>query len=278
MVLFVLQNNSFDRIGRLITPCLDYCRDRGLPFVDRSLTAELDIDAWDLDETSGLLVYGSVGWVKRFKESRYSQWIDYEPDTFAASTWVPILGKAAFNGDGWLSSAREVAERLGADGERLHVRPDNDDKAFAGALYSREEWNRMLLGRSRLLGKDLSSVLCWVSRPQEIAAEVRCWIVGGDVVGASYYRRGGSHFIEQVEDRGLLETCRELASLYLPARNVVMDIALSGSDHFVLEYNPIHSSGWYAVNVHDVLDCWIADIQANLFHRASSVVPLVKQD
>lgn len=258
MTILVLQNNSQDRIGRLIVPCLDYCRDRGVPFVDRSLTADFDPDALDFGDGEGVIIYGSVGWMKRFKDSRHSRWVHYDPTAFAASVWAPVFGDMAFNGPGrgWLDSAVGVGQALSRGDKRLHVRPDRDDKAFPGGVFNLTEWEAMISDRSALIGVDLSRIECWVSPVRDITAEIRVWIVDGEVVGASYYRRDGGLYLAPVHDQGLLDHLAAYSKTYLPCATVVMDIAFDGAESGVLEFNPIHSSGWYAVDVGAVIDAW----------------------
>jgi hypothetical protein len=259
MTVFVLQNNSFDRIGRLIVPCLEYCSRHGHEFVDRSLTEDLDVDAIELDESAGLLVYGSVGWAKRFKASRFGGWIDYDEDAFAASNWGPILGERAFNGGGMVMSALEVSARL-ALGGRFHLRPDKEDKAFAGGVFDAVSWASTIKEREGLLGKKLDDLPCWLSETKAIDAEIRCWFVDGALVEASFYRQDDAMLIERVTDPGMMRLAADLGCLYLPCGTVVLDIALQGDDAAVLEYNPIHSSGWYAADVDRVLGAWVEQL------------------
>jgi hypothetical protein len=266
MTVFVLQNNSLDRIGRLIMPCVDYCARHGIEFVDRSLTVDLDVDRLDIDESDGLLVYGSVGWAKRFKDSRFGRWIDYDEDAFAASTWGPLLGERALNGRGEVMTVKEVSRRLAAGG-RLHLRPDRNDKAFAGGVFDAVAWAEMLAERRSSLGVTLDDVVCWASPAQPIDGEVRCWFVGGELVEASRYRRDGALVIERVEDPGVMDVAAELGGCYLPVANAVMDIAFQGGDAYVIEYNKIHSAGWYAADVDRVLDAWTAELRTRAVSR-----------
>ncbi|MBY3155495.1 ATP-grasp domain-containing protein [Rhizobium laguerreae] len=260
MTVFALQNNSLDRIGRLVMPCVDYCNRRGLAFVDRSLTVDLDVDTLDIDDTRGLLVYGSVGWAKRFRDSRYGRWIDYDEDAFATSTWSPVLGGRALNGRGELMTVQEVTRRL-ASGGRLHLRPDRNDKAFGGGLFDAASWSGMLAEKKSSMGVVLDETVCWASVPKAIDEEIRCWFVGGELVEASRYRKDGALVIERVDDPGVMRAASELGGWYLPRDNAVMDIAIQGGDTFVVEYNKIHSAGWYSADVDRVLDAWVADLE-----------------
>lgn len=267
MTLFVLQNNSLDRIGRLVLPCVEYCARHGLEFVDRSLTADLDVDQLDLDESGGLLVYGSVGWAKRFKASRFGRWIDYDEDAFATSTWSPVLGERSLNGKGELITVQEVTRRL-ALGGHLHLRPDRNDKAFAGGVFDAVTWDGMLAEKRSSTGVFLDETECWASATKEIDQEIRCWFVGGELVEASRYRLNGGLVIERVDDPGILRVASELGGCYLPRDNTVMDIAFHRGEAYVVEYNKIHSAGWYAAEVNRVLDAWVEELRARAVNRS----------
>jgi hypothetical protein len=266
MTVFALQNNSLDRIARLVVPCVEYCMRRGLEFVDRSLTAELDVNRLEIDETEGVLVYGSVGWAKRFKDSRFSRWVDYDEEAFATSTWGPLLGAQALNSGGELMTVHDVTRKL-ASGASLHLRPDRNDKAFAGGVFNEVEWAEMLIERRRTFGVELDEVVCWASATRTIDSEIRCWFVGGELVEASQYRRDNALALRRVDDSGVLKVAAELGNRYLPVDNVVMDIAFQDGEAFVLEYNKIHSAGWYDANVDRVLDAWVANLSARAISR-----------
>lgn len=268
MVVFALQNNSLDHIGRLVVPCVEYCRSRGLDFVDRSLTSDLDVDSLPIDDTGGLIVYGSVGWTKRFKNSRFGEWVDHDQETFAASLWGPLLGERAFNGRGRLMGVGEVSAELEA-GKSLHVRPDHEDKAFPGAAFDAKSWGDTIHRRRREYGKGIDDVVCWASDIRPIDEEIRCWVLGGRLVDASRYRRGGALEIERISDRGVLGLAAELVELYAPGRDFVMDMALSQGEGYVLEYNPIHSSGWYGADIGSILGEWVSLTEERALVRSS---------
>jgi hypothetical protein len=266
MTVFVLQNNSLDRIGRLVMPCVEYCHRNGLSFVDRSLTVDFDVETLDIDDSRGLLVYGSVGWAKRFKDSRFGHWIDYDEDAFATSTWGPLLGDRALNGRGELMTVQEATRRL-ALGERLHLRPDRNDKAFGGGLFDAASWEKVLAEKRSSMGVVLDEVVCWASPAKTIDEEIRCWFVGGELVETSRYRKDGALVIERVDDPAIRSVAAELGGLYLPRDNAVLDIAIQGGEAYIVEYNKIHSAGWYAADVGRVLDAWVADLELRAVSR-----------
>ncbi len=256
--LFLLQNNYYDQLGRLIQPCLDFCKRHGIPFIDRSLTDAFDPDnvGIDLAEVPGVVIYGSVGWVKRCARSGLAAWAYYDSQRFAATTWAPIFKRHALNGDGEAQSLSEVLKRL-QRGERLHLRPNRDDKAFNGGVYDAVGWADMIAQRrERQQIMPLSDLECWASPLKEITAEYRCWFIDSQLVDVSMYRENGRLFLKRETSKEVHGAARDLASLHLPMSNIVMDVARTQDGFKVIEFNPINSSGWYAASTDDILANW----------------------
>lgn len=158
-------------------------------------------------------------------------------------------------------TVQEVSRRL-MSGGRFHLRPDRNDKAFAGGVFDAVTWCEMLADKRSSMGVELDGTACWASEERLIDGEVRCWFVDRELVEASRYRRNGELVTERVDDPGVMRVAAELGGCYLPVDNAVMDVALQGGDAYVLEYNKIHSSGWYAADVDRVLDAWVAHLGA----------------
>jgi hypothetical protein len=250
----LIQNNYFEKLGRLIQPCLDFCVNHDHDFIDRSLTDEFDPDnlGADLSQWPGVIIYGSVGFLKRCRYSGLAPWAFYDPEAFASSTWVPVFGEDSLNGDGVVIEVNELLKRLKA-GERLHVRPDRDDKAFVGAVHDLASWKAMIETRreerQRIPDPELP---CFVSSVKPIRAEYRCWFVDDTLVDISTYRRNGEAHIERCLDPSVMKEVERLAGIYLPMSTVVMDVAETDNGYKVIEFNPINSSGWYGADVDGV--------------------------
>jgi hypothetical protein len=250
--VFLIQNNYFDKLGRLIQPCLDFCREHDHDFIDRSLTDGFDPDALGIDwsDWPGVILYGSVGWVKRCRDSSLAPWAFYDPEAFAASTWVPVFDRDALNGDGFVIELVELERRLLNDRKTFHVRPDRDDKAFVGGVYDWRSWAAMTdRRREERQSIPALSLPCFVSPVKEILAEHRCWFVDGILVDVSTYRKGGSQHVERCLDLSVMGEAQRLSEIYLPTKSVVMDVAETSEGCKVIEFNPINSSGWYAADV-----------------------------
>lgn len=263
--VFLLQNNHYDRIGRLIGPCLEFCGKYGIGFIDRSLTSDFDPDFCDVDwgQYDSVVVFGSIGWTKRISQSSLAPFVFYDRKRFATDYWIPFLGAKALNGGGRAMLVQELEDELKAGG-KFHLRPNHDDKAFAGAVHDFTSWNDMVESRAReglrLPEPDLE---CWVSPIRMIQAEYRCWFVDGKLIEVSSYRKDGKPYRERNTDEVVWEQAKALAELYLPLKTCVMDIADTADGYCVIEYNPLNASGWYDADVDNVLSAWITMLQKN---------------
>jgi hypothetical protein len=83
-----------------------------------------------------------------------------------------------------------------------------------------------------------------------IEREWRFWIVGGKVITGSQYKKNGCLAIKApIEDR-IYNIVNEMSQVWLPTKNVVMDISEMRNGEFkVVEFNSIHSSGFYNADI-----------------------------
>jgi hypothetical protein len=256
--IFLLQNNYFDQIGRLIQPCLDFCYRHGHSFLDRSLVDAFDPDKLGIncDTVPGVVIYGSVGWVKRCATSTLAPWAFYDSQRFAATSWAPVFGDDALNGDGEVQTVSEAIVRLDR-GERFHIRPNRDDKAFNGAVYDSDSWSAMLNDRRKARQSLPDAMLeCWASPVKDILAEYRCWFVDHELIDISMYRNDGELSLKRETFGPVPKAAVDLAARHLPMGTIVMDIARTKSGYKVIEFNPINSSGWYAASTEKILTKW----------------------
>lgn len=256
--VFLLQNNYFDQIGRLIQPCLDFCNKNDHQFIDRSLTDTFDPEKVGIDWNTvpGVVIYGSVGWIKRCADSALAPWTFYDRQRFAATSWAPAFGENALNGNGEVQTVSEITRRL-ERGERVHIRPNRDDKAFNGAVYDIASWENMLkLRHERHQTLPDSQLECWASPVKEIEAEYRCWFIDNALIDVSMYRNNGELCLQRETSDEVLKAATDLAAKHLPIATIVMDIAKTQDGYKVIEFNPINSSGWYAASTETVLSRW----------------------
>lgn len=248
---FFVQNNYVERIT---VPVALYARQVGAHLEDRSSTSEFDADDCGVDwsQYAHVLPVGSVQFLRHLKKSvSLGKYLLHDEVSFAATTWRDLLGAAMLNEVGQTVLAGDVGVLLA--GAAMHVRPQSEDKAFNAKVFDVSSWAEMRAERAVAEG-----LLCWASPVKPITAEWRCWIVGGRLVEISQYRLEGAMARVRGAPEDVTGFAAEVAQTWLPAECVVVDIARTPQGLRVLEFNPIHGSGWYAADVPTVLDAWLA--------------------
>lgn len=246
---FFLQNNH---IERLTIPIALHARERGYGLEDRSSHQDFDADQCGIDwsQYETVIPFGSVQFIRSLKRSSIGQFVMHDEAMFGTSVWSEIFGQDTLNADGFCIDAAQVPQLLAQRG-RMHLRPDSVDKAFIGAVHDVESWTALL--SNRRIDDDL---VCFASPLKTIEHEWRCWIIDGQVVEISRYMTLGKLDTQSENTPELFEAAQVMANRYLPAPCVVMDMALCEGSYKLLEFNPIHCSGWYKADVSKVLDLW----------------------
>lgn len=249
--VFFVQNNH---VTHLTIPVSEFAHAHGYALEDRSSTATFNPDDCyiDWDQYHPVLPYGSVQFVRHLKKSpRLGRYMMYSEEAFSTAYWSGIFGTRAVNHRGKLVAAADVPGLL-QGGQKLHVRPDREDKAFIAAVFDAAGWER--IRQERNLAPEL---LCWAAPVVTLHGEWRCWVVGGKVIEISQYRdEGKSHRVLETRHE-VHAAAQALADVYLPAPAVVLDMALTDEGFQLLEFNPIHGAGWYAARVAYVLQYWL---------------------
>lgn len=131
----------------------------------------------------------------------------------------------------------------------IFTRPSEDLKQYSGQVMPAGEilvWFESMMaavgGGSYYMDPKTEVVL---SRPQEISAEWRWFIVGGKIVSGSMYRAHNQLRKLRELDQAVIDEAQALADKWLPMECVVMDTALVGDEIKVVEFNCINSSGGY---------------------------------
>jgi hypothetical protein len=250
-VAFFVQNNF---VGKLTIPVAKFAMDRCIDLIDRSSSNTLNVDSVEVEWSAyeNVLIFGSAQFMRLCKDSALHKYVHHDEFSFAISNWSKKLRGYALNGSGSVISCKDVAEKLKESSVSMHVRPNIVDKAFNGGLFSAKDW--MILQDNKCLHKDL---MCWISPPAVIHEEYRCWIVKNEVIEISRYRKGGEMDVVRCEDVAVWNASEELANIYMPNQCCVMDVAKTDEGWNVIEFNPIHCSGWYAANVSKILDSYL---------------------
>jgi len=118
--------------------------------------------------------------------------------------------------------------------DEAFIRPADDSKSFAGRIFSKEEWDEW---RSNILenGKDYGYTIdedtkVIISKPKQIYAEARFWIVKSNIVTSSMYKVGDRVFYSPVIDKEFTSFASAMATAIIsldywnPADAFVIDV------------------------------------------------------
>lgn len=262
--LVVVQNNH---VQHLTGPMALAARRQGVALHDVSSGDEARRHPLPIgdDHYGPILVMGSVLFVHQWArdEDALRPWVFWDDAQYDAAVWAERLGTAYLNADGFettigaLQASSETAK---------HIRPRSGIKMIGDRVRTEDQTGqRSIQGlvvtpdTLRPLNIDPQTEI-WASTPKEILGEVRVWMIAGQAVTASTYRLDGQHirttqhaFVSEAQTKA-----REYHDVWHPGRHYVVDLAMTDDGMKVVEYNPIHSSGWYAADPDAVLDAYMA--------------------
>lgn len=157
-------------------------------------------------------------------------------------------GEQMLNSDATYSTLRDLVI---PEGDILFVRPDNDGKLFTGVALDQDELNKL---REIIVGQQGTDAVLdervVVSSPKKILSEVRCLVVDGQVVGASFYRRGGQVFISDQVDQAVIDYAQEQVDRFSPDLGYALDVADTPEGFRIIEINALSSCGLYACDLY----------------------------
>lgn len=198
------------------------------------------------DIGTNLIPYGSTSLLAHAKEAKWRH--AFTNDEFNVKTYLQrheyMLNRDTIIMS--LSAARLVLPTK----PQWFIRPADDSKIFAGHTAPSDQ---SLIWIDRLMANDCYGIdgntLVALSSPKVIDMEWRYFIVEGQIITGSSYRRSDSTFRYRETDPAVLREAQELANHWLPHECCVMDVALWKDKVHVVEFNELNSSGFYD---HDV--------------------------
>ena len=172
-------------------------------------------------------------------------------ENFTMENALGKWGEYMLNYGSKITTFKEFSVENNKDDELFFIRPDADDKSFAGEVWEFgqvKDWHKRIIISDTVNLTENTKIL--VGEAYNINKEWRNYIVDGKVVTSSLYRKHfklnkssqdiPSDMIKFVEDR-----CKE----YQPHKIFVMDVATSGGDYYIIECGCINSVGLYACDI-----------------------------
>ena len=220
-----------------------------IPF-SHEITSDEPIEGTDYlpyGSTSLTVVTQKMGWRGQY----------FIPETFRAEEWSKhrddmLNGTSPFT----VAEAIKYLRQRPRD-ELIFTRPTEDLKTYSGQVIECGECADWLTDAmncassgSYQLSPDTAVI---IAPPQELKAEWRWFVVGGQVIDGSMYRRDGELFKQHETDALVIAEAQRFADVWLPHECCVMDLALVGDEMKVIEFNTINSSGFYDHDVEKVI-------------------------
>jgi ATP-grasp domain, R2K clade family 3 len=139
------------------------------------------------------------------------------------------------------------------DAERMFVRPAADNKHFTGKVFAKAEfeaWREAICAPDASHSTSLTpGTQIQFCVPSTIHAEYRFWIVAGEIVTQSLYRRGGAVFYASDVDDRLHDFVAARIAEWSPHETFVIDVCDTPNGIRIVEINTLNSSGFYAADL-----------------------------
>lgn len=137
--------------------------------------------------------------------------------------------------------------------EPSFMRPVNDTKVFPGRVVEPDElteWQHKVIELKEDTGTSLQAdTAVQICSIKEIYAEYRFWIVRGQIITASLYKRGRKVFYSSDVDERFYQFVQRCIQRWQPDRAFVIDVCETPDGIKIVEINTINSAGFYAANV-----------------------------
>lgn len=190
----------------------------------------------DADYLYNLFKHGMYYDIKKFDMSYYCS--------------DPILSHKLLNGACHITPLGDLIDVQWP--ERTFIKPGKDLKLFTGFVIEAGSTIRQHLDNHKVIGgyEPHFDELIISSKPKDIFAEWRFFVVNGKVVAGSQYREGNKMKIDGYTPQDILDEAMRWSQVYTPATCFVMDLALTEYHEIeIIEYNCINCSGLYESNV-----------------------------
>jgi hypothetical protein len=153
-----------------------------------------------------------------------------------------------------LMTLEELVQEDIDDNKLLFIRPDHDNKSFAGEVKRFAELKKWFTELADADRTDLSHhEKLVVAEPWNIRCEWRCWIVNKKVVAASKYRENFRMKKEAGCPPEVIAFAERRCDEYTPHAVFVMDICLCGDEYYIVECGSMNAAGFYNADIRPIV-------------------------
>lgn len=235
--------NDFGIIDKTLTN-LENILDDSDNYVFRGSTRLLTLFN-NIENITELNPYLSKEQITKSNLKKLKKGINYDVDLFDQKKYgnlnLPLLNDKAYY--------FEIKDNLKRTFQQdMFIKPSRDLKAFNGGILEKgitiEEFIKANHYQSFYLEE--TAILANI---EEIFEEYRFFIIDGEVITGSMYKKDNKLFLDNFIPEEILKTAKEYAKLYKPSDIFVMDLAKTKKWIKIVEYNCWNSSGVYNCNL-----------------------------
>lgn len=207
-------------------------------------------DLPDIPNDQPTVFYGATGFINSvYLRGSWRPGTFYDGDAFKFSRYLEEYGDRMLNSGARLTTLGGFKDIGLSPDELVFIRPDRDLKEFAGDVIRVGDfttWVDDLSYGNYTLRPECPIV---VADPVGIRYEWRTFIVNGQVVTGSQYRRDGTLCVEASLPTRVRKFAEACAGVWSPAPVFVMDIGQSGAELYIIELGCVNSAGFYASDI-----------------------------
>ncbi|MEM6806662.1 MAG: ATP-grasp domain-containing protein [Bacteroidota bacterium] len=201
------------------------------------------------------IFYGSTTLMLNAYHSPYRSGVFYNPEKFTSQRYVEKWGKHMLNADGHSLRFEDfVAKKLETQSSWF-IRPNSDDKSFAGGTMSKEEIADFYDKIQHIDNPKLNSQsLIFVASPKKIKKEWRNFIVGGKIVASSRYALNGNLNVSTQDiSKNMIDFAEARTKEFAPHDIFVMDLAETSNGYKIIECNCFNGTGFYQHDIKEIV-------------------------
>jgi len=208
------------------------------------------------EDTKINIYYGSTTFMYNLYQQRRSKGLFFDEATFSMQNYLNVWNGHMLNIGAKITTFDQFSQETHDPESLWFIRPDADDKSFAGEVMSFDRIRNWSSSFQGLEGVSLDgSTKILVGEPYNIRKEWRNFIVGGKVVASSLYRKDFrlSKSRQDVPEE-MLAFVNARVNEYMPHCNFAMDIALCGDSYYIIECGCLNSVGFYDADIPAIVE------------------------
>lgn len=221
-----------------------------------------DLPDFPLDEKVNIY-YGSTTFISRVDEAlKFPLGVFFCSEAFQMSNYNVRWGEHMLNYEAKVTTLGEFKESKEPPLSEWFIRPNADDKSFAGEVFTFEQavdWAERVERNAQVERESGNVPALHGSTPilagpaYRVQMEWRNYIVDGKVVTSSRYRQNHKLSKKREAPQDMIDFVHARCAEYVPNRVFVMDIAYCGGKYYIVECGCLNSAGLYDADVNEIV-------------------------